>query len=136
MTHHAKGIFDVKTTPVAMDEQPPAATLGRFTLDKQFHGDLEGTSKGEMLTAGRVAERGSGGYVAIERVNGTLHGRAGSFALQHTGSMAPGALQLTITVVPDTGTDELAGLAGQMTIDFSGGGHAYDLEYKFGDAGD
>ena len=133
MTYHAKGTFEVKTTPAAMDEQAQAATLGRFTLDKQFHGDLEGTSKGEMLTAGRV--EGSAGYVAIERVNGTLHGRAGSFALQHTGSMAPGALQLTITVVPDTGTGELAGLAGQMTIDFSGGGHAYDLEYKFGDAG-
>ena len=128
MTHHAKGTFDVKTTPVAMDEQPPAATLGRFTLDKQFHGDLEGTSKGEMLTAGRV--EGSAGYVAIERVNGTLHGRAGSFALQHTGTMAPGALRLTITVVPDTGTGELMGLAGQMTIDFSGGGHAYDFEYS------
>jgi hypothetical protein len=127
MTHHAKGTFDVKTTPVAMDEQPPAATLGRFTLDKQFHGDLEGTSKVEMLTAGRV--EGSAGYVAIERVNGTLHGRAGSFALQHTGTMAPGALRLTITVVPDTGTGELMGLAGQMTIDFSGGGHAYDFEY-------
>ena len=127
MTHHAKGTFEVKTAPVAMEEQPQAATLGRFSLDKQFHGDLEGTSKGEMLTAGRV--EGSAGYVAIERVNGTLHGRAGSFALQHTGTMAPGALQLTITVVPDTGTGELAGLVGQMTIDFSGGGHAYDLEY-------
>jgi Protein of unknown function (DUF3224) len=127
MTQHARGTFDVTTTPAAMDEQPPAATLGRFSLDKQFHGDLDGASHGEMLTAGRV--EGSGGYVAIERVSGTLHGRAGSFALQHTGTMAPGVLDLSITVVPDTGTGELAGLAGKLSIDFSGGGHAYDLEY-------
>jgi hypothetical protein len=127
MTQHARGTFDVKTIPVSMDEQPAAATLGRFSLDKQFHGDLDGASHGEMLSAGRV--EGSGGYVAVERVNGTLHGRSGSFALQHTGTMAPGVLELSITVVPDTGTGELAGLAGKLTIDFSGGGHAYDLEY-------
>jgi len=127
MTQHARGTFDVTTKPVAMNEQAQAATLGRFSLDKQFHGDLEGTGAGEMLTAGRV--EGSGGYVAIERINGTLHGRAGSFVLQHTGTMAPGVLELSITVVPDTGTGELTGLAGKLSIDFSGGGHAYDLEY-------
>jgi len=127
MTQHARGTFDVKTTPANVDEQPEAATLGRFSLDKQFHGDLEGTSHGEMLSAGRV--EGSGGYVAIERVSGTLHGRAGTFALQHSGTMAPGVLELSITVVPDTGTGELTGLAGKLAIDFSGGGHAYDLEY-------
>jgi len=127
MTQHARGTFDVTTKPVAMNEQAQAATLGRFSLDKQFHGDLEGTGAGEMLTAGRV--EGSGGYVAIERINGTLHGRAGSFVLQHTGTMAPGVLELSITVVPDTGTGELTGLAGKLAIDFSGGGHAYDLEY-------
>ena len=115
------------TKPAAMDEQPGQATLGRFSLDKQFHGDLEATSQGEMLSAGRV--EGSGGYVAIERVTGRLAGRAGSFVLQHSGSMSPGTLQLSITVVPDTGTGELAGLAGQMAIEITGGEHFYDFEY-------
>ena len=133
MTQHARGTFDVKTTPLNLDEQPPAASLGRFALDKEFHGDLAASSHGEMLTAGRV--EGSAGYVAIERVTGTLHGRAGSFALQHTGTMAPGVLELSISVVPDTGTGELAGLAGKLTIDFSGGGHAYDLEYTLPEPG-
>ncbi len=127
MTTHARGTFDVTTLPLHLDEQPPAASLGRFSLDKEFHGDLAATSHGEMLTAGRV--EGSAGYVAIERVTGSLHGRAGSFALQHSGTMAPGQLQLTIAVVPDTGAGDLAGLSGSLTIDFSGGGHAYDLEY-------
>ena len=131
MTTHAHGTFDVKTTPLHLDEQPPAASLGRFALDKEFHGDLAATSHGEMLTAGRV--EGSAGYVAIERVTGSLHGRAGSFALQHSGTMGPGLLQLTITVVPDTGAGDLAGLSGALTIDFSGGGHAYDLEYSLPD---
>jgi hypothetical protein len=133
MIQLAAGTFDVTTTPVALDELDQQATLGRFSLDKHFHGDLEAASKGEMLTAGRV--EGSGGYVAIERVTGTLHGRAGSFVLQHTGTMRPGALQLAITVVPNTGTGALAGLAGQMSIDFSGGGHAYTFEYTLGEAG-
>jgi len=122
----------VTTKPAALDEQPQQATLGRFSLDKQFHGDLEATGQGEMLTAGRV--EGSGGYVAIERVTGRLHGRAGSFVLQHTGTMQPGALQLSITVVPDTGTGELAGLAGKLSIEVTGGQHFYDFEYTLGTA--
>ena len=133
MTQHARGTFDVETKPLGMDEQPGAATLGRFSLKKQFHGDLEGPSTGAMLSAGRV--EGSGGYVAVERFTGTLHGRAGSFALQHTGTMAPGILELSITVVPDTGTGQLTGLTGKLTIDFSGGGHAYDLEYNLPEPG-
>ena len=120
------------TKPAALDEQPQQATLGRFSLDKQFHGELEATGRGEMLTAGRV--EGSGGYVAIERVTGRLHGRAGSFVLQHTGTMQPGALQLSITVVPDTGTGELAGLAGKLAIEITGGQHFYDFEYTLGTA--
>jgi hypothetical protein len=102
--------------------------LGRFTLDKQFGGDLEGTSKGQMLSAG-TSVQGSAGYVAIERVTGTLHGRSGSFVLQHTGTMTRGAPQLTVSIVPDSGTGQLAGLAGTMTLDIAGGNHLYELQY-------
>lgn len=97
-------------------------------MDKRFHGDLEATSKGEMLTAGTSVE-GSAGYVAIERVSGTLHGRRGTFVLQHSGTMTRGAPQLTITVVPDSGTNELVGLAGRMVITIADGKHSYDFEY-------
>jgi hypothetical protein len=103
--------------------------LGRMSIDKQFHGDLEGTSKGQMLTAA-TSVKDSAGYVAIERVTGTLGGRKGSFALQHSGTMARGAPQLTITVVPDSGTGELVGLAGKMTIRIADGKHFYDFEYS------
>jgi len=99
-----------------------------MAIDKQFHGDLEATSKGQMLTAG-TAVKGSAGYVAIERVSGALHGRSGTFALQHSGTMTRGAPQLTITVVPDSGTGELLGLAGKMAIKIEDGKHSYDFEY-------
>jgi hypothetical protein len=99
-----------------------------MSLDKQFHGDLEATSKGEMLTAG-TGVPGSAGYVAIERVDGTLHGRGGTFVLQHSGTMTRGAPQLTITVVPDSGAGQLAGLAGRMAITIADGKHTYDFEY-------
>lgn len=124
MTTRAKGTFDVKLNPRATED----ATLGRMSIDKQLHGDLEGTSKGEMLTAG-TAVAGSAGYVAIERVSGTLHGRSGTFVLQHSGTMTRGALQLSITVVPDSGTGELVGLAGTMAITITDGKHFYELEY-------
>ncbi len=108
---HASGTFEVKLTP-----QPgEGAAVGRMSIDKQFHGDLEGTSKGEMLT-GMTAVKGSAGYVAIEQVTGTLKGRSGTFLLQHTGTMTRGAPELTVTVVPDSGTGELSGLAGRLTI--------------------
>jgi hypothetical protein len=127
VTHHAAGPFDVKTTP--QDDKTGDATLGRFLLDKQYHGDLEATARGQMLTAG-TAVKGSAGYVAIERVTGTLKGRTGSFVLQHTGTMTQGAPHLVITVVPDSGTDQLVGIAGKLTIIFAPGGkHSYDLEY-------
>src|SRR5215216_7138250 len=106
VTTRASGTFEVKLTPQATD----APALGRMSIDKQFHGDLEGTSKGEMLAMGTAVE-GSAGYVAIERVTGTLHGRSGTFALQHSGTMTRGEPHLTITVVPDSGTGQLAGLA-------------------------
>jgi hypothetical protein len=98
-------------------------------IDKQFHGDLEATSKGQMLTAATDV-KDSAGYVAIERVNGTLNGRSGTFALQHTGTMTRGEPQLVITVVPDSGTGQLVGLAGKMTITIAAGGkHSYGFEY-------
>lgn len=99
-----------------------------MSLDKQFHGDLEGTSKGEMLTA-MTSVQGSAGYVAIERVSGTLHGRSGTFVLQHNATMTRGAPQLAIIVVPDSGTGQLAGLAGKMTINIADGKHSYEFEY-------
>lgn len=123
MTTRASGTFEVKLTPQATDDK-----LGRMSIDKQFHGDLEATSKGEMLTAGTDVQ-GSAGYVAIERVSGTLQGRNGTFVLQHSGTMTRGAPQLTITVVPDSGTGQLVGLAGKMVINIADGKHSYDFEY-------
>jgi len=135
MTTHASGTFEVKLTPQddrSQDSKPEDATLGRMTIDKQFHGDLEAVSKGQMLTAGTTVN-GSAGYVAIERVSGTLHGRSGSFALQHSGVMTRGEPQLTITVVPDSGDGQLTGLAGKMTIKIADGKHSYDFEYTLPD---
>ena len=126
VTLHASGTFDVKLTPQATDDS--GAPLGRMSIDKQFHGDLEGTSKGEMLSA-ITAVKGSAGYVAIERFSGTLHGRRGTFVLQHNGIMTRGAPDLTITVVPDSGTDQLVGIAGKMGIEIKDGKHFYDFEY-------
>jgi uncharacterized protein DUF3224 len=128
MVTRAQGTFDVKLTPQPADEKAESPVLGRMSIDKQFHGDLQGTSKGEMLTAG-TGVKGSAGYVAIERVTGTLNGRSGAFALQHSGTMTRGAPQLTITVVPDSGTGQLAGLSGKMTIQIADGKHSYEFEY-------
>jgi hypothetical protein len=120
---NATGTFDVKLTPQTED-----AVIGRMTIDKQFHGDLEGSSKGQMLAVqGEV--KGSAGYVAMERVTGTLAGRSGSFALQHTGTMNRGVPGLSVTVVPDSGTGELAALSGTMNIIRADGKHSYEFEY-------
>src|SRR5713226_8844558 len=129
VTANASGTFEVKLTPQAPDDKTEDASLGRMTIEKQFHGDLEGTSKGQMLTAGTGAKGSSGGYVAIEKVSGTLHGRSGSFVLQHSGTMTRGVPQLMITVVPDSGKGQLAGLAGTMTIKIADGKHSYEFEY-------
>ncbi|HUB89320.1 MAG TPA: DUF3224 domain-containing protein [Dyella sp.] len=124
----ANGRFEVKLAP-----QPPApgleqANLGRMTIDKQFQGDLEATSLGEMLSAmGQV--QGSAGYVAIERVTGTLHGKSGSFVLQHRGVMDRGVPELSVTVVPDSGTEALSGLSGSMQIRIEEGKHYYSFDY-------
>jgi hypothetical protein len=124
----AKGIFTVKTTPQPVPEGGYSG-IARLLLDKQFHGDLEGTSKGQMLASGGPGT-GSGGYVAIEKVTGTLAGRKGGFALQHLGTMqAGGNFQLAINVVPDSGTGELTGLSGKFSIDIKDGQHFYTFEY-------
>jgi hypothetical protein len=124
MTNRASGTFEVKLSP-QVTEDP---TLGRMCIDKQFQGELEGTSKGEMLTA-MTAIKGSAGYVAVERVTGTLHGRTGTFVLQHSATMNRGEPQQSVSVVPDSGTDQLVGLSGQMTIKIADGKHSYDFEY-------
>jgi hypothetical protein len=128
MKSTASGAFDVNLTPQALFDTNADALLSRLAIDKNFRGDLEATSKGEMLSA-RTAVEGSAGYVAIERVQGTLHGRTGSFVLQHTGVMTRGTPELRVTVVPDSGTDELTGLSGTMMIDMSEGRHLYTFEY-------
>lgn len=122
----AAGAFEVKMTGDPVAEAP---AIGRFALDKTYRGSLEATSRGQMLSAGAV-EKGSAGYVAIEIVEGTLDGRSGSFALQHSGTMTRGSARLTIDVVPDSGTGELEGLAGTMTIRVDGGRHEYALDYS------
>jgi len=127
VTKHASGPFDVKVTPQPTSDKSETA-LGRYTLDKQYHGDLEATGTGEMLTAGTPV-KGSGAYVAIEKVSGSLQGRSGSFVLQHTGTMTNNQPQLTVTVVPDSGTGQLAGISGKMTINMAAGKHSYDFEY-------
>ena len=129
MSTRASGTFDVKVTPQGTPDTAEGSALGRMSLDKQFHGDLVGTGKGEMLTA-MTDTKGSAGYVAIERVTGTLKGRSGSFVLQHTGTMAHGTQQLTIVVVPDSGTGELKGISGTMTIRIADGKHFYEFDYQ------
>ena len=128
---HAAGSFDVKLSAqaLAVEDKVEGATLGRMSIDKQFHGDLEAVSVGEMLVAG-TAVKGSAGYVAIEIVTGKLNGKSGSFALQHQGVMNRGAPSLSVTVVPDSGTGELAGLSGKMNIVITGGKHFYEFDYS------
>ncbi|HMF92164.1 MAG TPA: DUF3224 domain-containing protein [Candidatus Angelobacter sp.] len=125
---HAAGPFDVKVNPQKTDnKEAESAKVSRMSLDKQYHGDLEGSGQGEMLAAGDA--KSSGVYVAIERVTGTLKGRNGSFLLQHSGVMTRGVGQLTITVVPDSGTGDLTGISGKMNIIIEGGKHSYEFDY-------
>ena len=124
MTRHVHGAFEVTLTPQSV----PGAAVGRMSLAKTFHGPLAANSTGEMLAIQGSVE-GSAGYVAMERVTGTLEGHSGSFALQHSGRMERGTPALVITVVPDSGTGELLGLAGAMTIDIRDGKHFYVFDY-------
>lgn len=126
---HATGSFDVKVKPQAPDNpQAQASGLARLSLDKQFHGDLTATSQGEMLAAGDGST--SGAYVALEKVTGALQGRHGSFVLVHRSLLVDGKPQdWTVTVVPGSATDQLAGLAGAMAITIADGRHGYDFSY-------
>jgi hypothetical protein len=129
----ATGPFDVKLTPQTLAHDGNGAPMGRLSLDKTFHGDLEASSSGEMISAGTKV-KGSAGYVAMEWVTGSLHGRKGSFVLQHSATMTRGAPQLGITVVPDSGTDELSGLSGSLMIDIVEGKHHYAFDYDISEA--
>jgi hypothetical protein len=129
----ASGTFDVKLAPQPADDYADGAVLSRLTIDKTFRGDLDAASRGQMLAAA-TAVRGSAGYVAIELVTGSLAGRSGTFVLQHSGTMHRGAPSLTLGVVPDSGTGELAGLSGTMAITITNGAHSYDLEYMLADS--
>jgi hypothetical protein len=126
VTKLASSTFEVKLSP--QEDMAGDPTIGRMSIDKQFRGGLEAASRGQML-ATRTPTEGSAGYVAIERVTGTLDGLKGSFSLQHSGTMARGAQQLSINVIPDSGTGQLAGLAGKMTINIADGKHSYEFEY-------
>jgi flagellar basal body rod protein FlgG len=126
MHNRASGTFEVKLNP---QDDGPEAPVGRMTIDKQFQGELTGTSKGQMVMASSPSVKNSAGYVAIEKVTGTLNGRHGTFYLQHTGTMTRGTGDLTITVIPDSGTDELVGLQGMMNIVIADGKHSYEFEY-------
>lgn len=128
MAMYASGTFEVKLVPQPPEDKAEGSTLARMSIDKQFHGDLEATSKGQMLTAGTDV-KGSAGYVAIERVTGMLQGRTGSFVLQQSGTLTRGAPQQSITVGPDSGTGQLAGLTGKMTINIVDGKHSYGFDY-------
>jgi len=124
MTNRASGTFEVKMSPQEAD-----MSVGRMTIDKQFQGDLVCASTGQMLMASSESVKNSAGYVAIEKVTGTLNGRRGSFYLQHNGVMTRGVGELTITVIPDSGTDQLTGLSGKMNIIIAEGKHSYEFEY-------
>ena len=129
MNASATGSFSVEMKPAAEPQAEGGVTLGRMSLDKRFEGDLSAVGAGQMLTA-LTATPGSAAYVAIERVTGTLHGRAGSFVFQHSGTMSAGAQQLSIRVVPDSGTGELTGLAGHFDLRIEGGQHRYRFDYS------
>ncbi|MFL6256565.1 MAG: DUF3224 domain-containing protein [Pyrinomonadaceae bacterium] len=132
MTTRASGTFEVRLSP-QVDGEAGGVSVGRMLIDKRFSGDLEATSKGQMLAV-RTAVEGSAGYVALELVTGTLNARTGTFVLQHTGTMKRGAQQLSVTVVPDSGTGELEGLAGRMEIVIAEGKHSYHFDYTLDDS--
>jgi hypothetical protein len=132
MSRHATGTFDVKLT-VQSDDKVGDPSVGRMSIDKVYHGDLEATSKGQMLST--VTEvKGSAGYVAIERVTGTLQGHAGSFSLQHNATMNRGVPELNVIVIPDSGTGQLVGLTGKLNIIITDGKHSYEFDYTLPDS--
>jgi hypothetical protein len=124
----AKGTFEVKLEAQGEPDKADGSTLARMSIDKKYHGDLEGTAKGTMLTAGTDV-KGSAGYVALERVTGTLNGKTGSFVLQHSGTLTRGAPVQNIFVVPDSGTGQLAGISGKFLVIIADGKHSYEFDY-------
>jgi hypothetical protein len=128
MSEIATGEFVVKLLPLVFEGQAEGSKLGRMSIDKTISGDLVATTKGQMLSA-MTEVKGSAGYVAIERVEGALKGKKGTFVLQHTGTMTQGSPSLSVTVVPDSGTGQLVGLAGQFNIIIAAGKHSYEFKY-------
>ena len=125
---NARGTFEVKLNRIPAYDTKEGSPLARMSIDKVFTGDLDGTSVGEMLAAG-TAVKGSAGYVAMERVTGALHGQVGEFVLQHSATMNRGAPTLSVSVVPDSGTGQLAGLSGTLNIIIADGKHSYEFDY-------
>ena len=128
MSRTAQGSFEVKVAPLPPDDATTATSIARYSLDKVYRGDLEGVSAGEMMGAGNVAA-GRAGYVAVEEFTGTLHGKNGSFALQHSSTMYDGQYEMNIRVAPGSGTGELEGIAGTLTIMIAPGKHSYSFDY-------
>jgi hypothetical protein len=128
MAQRATGPFDVSMKPASPPEKEGRTAIGRMVLDKQYFGELAATGKGEMLTA-VTDTKGSAGYVAIERISGTLNGRKGSFVLQHNGTMRAGEQNLSTSIVPDSGTEQLAGISGTLAMKVVDGKHVYELNY-------
>ena len=132
MTHRAAGSFTVSMRPAAPPERAGRTTLGRMILEKEYDGALAASGKGEMLTA--VTDTpGSASYVAIEQVSGVLLERAGSFVIHHAGTMSGGVKRLSIAIVADSGTGQLAGIAGTMTLETADGDHRYELLFTLPD---
>jgi len=131
---HAKGTFEVQLAPLATSDTSEGSPLGRMSIDKKFSGDLQGTSKGEMLTGG-TSVKGSGVYVAVEHVTGSINGRAGSFLFRHVGVMTRGTPSLSVEVVPDSGTGQLTGITGKMNIIITDGKHSYEFDYSLPESG-
>ena len=127
------GEFEVRMSPETLSDTAAQSGLGRLSLNKRYHGALDASAQGEMLSV-RAAVAGSAGYVALERVEGSLDGRHGSFYLQHSGTMTRGTPKLSVTVVPDTGTQQLEGLTGSLAIRIEGGKHYYDFTYEMPEA--
>ena len=128
MPRTAQGSFEVKTAPLPPDDAIAATSIARYSLDKIYRGDLEGASAGEMIGAGNLAA-GRAGYVAVEEFTGTLHGKTGSFALQHSSTMNDGHFEMNIRVTPGSGRGDLEGIAGTLTIIIAAGKHSYSLDY-------
>lgn len=127
--HHAKGTFEVKVKPIAFENAPEAAALSRLTIDKVLSGELVGTTVGQMFAVGTTV-KDSGVYVAVERVTGKVDGRSGTFALYHVGTMRGGSYHMDVRIVPDSGTEDFAGIEGEFKILIKDGVHYYELVYS------